>query len=330
MKTKLLSLIVSFVMYSLTTAPASAVQTGCYDVELDTTGGAFTLALYIPESYDGTTACPIATAFHGGGMAATNMRDLVYLADRSIGALVYCFDFNDISSLEVFHARLSKSILYMKSNFLIDKSKSFAVCFSAGAYYAYNLALSNPGLFTGIIALSPALKTSHIPTAFWPNMKNVRFATITGTADEFYPGVDSLIQVIIQNGGPVKYIVKQGMGHGDNNYINSQEYIDDFQVCYDFIFADPSEIVSNPENNLSVEIGPNPASDYILIGMATGNAPVKLTIASQEGSPVYMSDFAGQDTIREKIDLSSLANGVYFVTVKAGSRVYTGKFIKCE
>jgi hypothetical protein len=74
-------------------------------------------------------------------------------------------------------------------------------------------------------------------------------------------------------------------------------------------------------NTKSISIYPNPA-----------NTEINFDLPSNDDIQVEISDAMGRLIIREqnknKIDISNLINGLYFILVKQGERSYTQKLIK--
>lgn len=294
-------------------------QKGRYEVNLDTLGGTFTLALYIPETYDGASELPITIGFHGSGMPANNMRDLLYLPGYDIGAIVACPDYNNISTSNEFFARISKTMQYVSFNFKLDYNNSLAVGFSSGAYYAYNLGLNSGGTFAGVIGISPAVNMQSLAPSSWQNIKNLRLAAIIGTSDEFYPGADSLMKQIIAQGGSLKYIVKEGVQHVDNIYLNSQEFINDYTECYNYIFNQTEVIESDLISKSTVKISPNPADGRIEIMIPETNASnfqgcYILSLYSFTGGKIYETEAKPNQAII--INTESYVPGIYFLKVQ--------------
>jgi hypothetical protein len=83
-----------------------------------------------------------------------------------------------------------------------------------------------------------------------------------------------------------------------------------------------------PEINtdLSVQLYPNPARDYIdLVFGETPNNPIEIRIFSIVGSLVYQSEVNDQQA---RISLNGLKSGMYVVYAKSGDLQYRTKFIK--
>lgn len=295
---------------------ALSQTTGRFQVQLDTLGGSYALALYVPEEYDSTKSYPVTIGFHGSGMPADNMRDLLYVGESYLSSIIACPDYNNITSSNMFFARVSRSIEYLSSNFNIDSKKSILAGFSSGAYYAFNTALNSNGNFRGVIGICPALNIQSLAKSSWDNIKSTRMAVIIGNSDEFFPCVDSMANEINAKGGSLKYIVKNGMGHGDNYYFNSAEYVNDYTECYNYIFGQASDVMFDFANNSGILVGPNPANDRLVIDLsAQGNtsAPGKynLKLYNLTGEKVYETNTKGERLLT--INTSEFCPGIYIL-----------------
>jgi hypothetical protein len=80
-------------------------------------------------------------------------------------------------------------------------------------------------------------------------------------------------------------------------------------------------------NNVSVF--PNPVTDFVdvTINRQTGKK-LKIEMVNMLGEIVYSNEQAGQIAGTQKIDCSTLAPGIYFVKVTAGTETVTSKFSK--
>ncbi len=292
---------------------------GRFEVQLDTLGGSFSLALFVPEDYDSSRAYPVAIGFHGAGMPADNMRDLIYVADSYIGSIIACPEYNDAVSGAVFFARITKTMMYISENYNLNTGRAILASFSAGAYYAFNMAL-NSGSFMGVIGISPALRIQSLAPTSWSNIKGSRMAMITGTADEFFPGVDSLAAEINNQGGSLKYIVKEGMGHGDDAYFNSIDFINDYTECYNYIINEANEISFDVPSGPIIKAGPNPAKDRLIVGLPGSEQSnsinnYTLMLYSLAGEKVLETKALGEQHV--VISTNGISPGVYILKAVA-------------
>jgi hypothetical protein len=80
----------------------------------------------------------------------------------------------------------------------------------------------------------------------------------------------------------------------------------------------------------AVKLYPNPTKDVLNMEFTTMDAEeVNITISNNLGEAVHILNNTYNEGIqRESIDMSSLANGYYFVTIRNGKNVETQKFMK--
>ena len=78
-----------------------------------------------------------------------------------------------------------------------------------------------------------------------------------------------------------------------------------------------------------VHVFPNPAHDLLRVDLEGMNGgPVSIAITSVTGEQVLLSDFGTRrGTSHERVDISSLARGVYIVSVIAGERTFKERII---
>jgi hypothetical protein len=87
------------------------------------------------------------------------------------------------------------------------------------------------------------------------------------------------------------------------------------------VMCNNTSINDSGSNTKSISIYPNPA-----------NTEINFDLPSNDDIQVEISDAMGRLIIKEqnknKIDISNLINGLYFILVKQGERSYTQKLIK--
>jgi len=80
------------------------------------------------------------------------------------------------------------------------------------------------------------------------------------------------------------------------------------------------------ESSLGIEIYPNPAKDFIIIYTDERmNSNSFITISNLIGESIIVSSFTGND---RKVDVSSIAPGIYFIKITSGKKVSVIKFIR--
>ena len=191
---------------------------------------------WVPEDYDSTKSYPFLLAWHGAGDTGENNRNFfTYLLAQRVGAILVCPDANNINGQDgsYFMNLTNASYSYTVTTYNIDTNKIIVMGFSWGGGFAYQLVLTNPNLFKGIIGLAPAI--GQLDQTMWNNITKVRMSTILGDKDFNYSVVNKLMNDIKNAGGALLYLIKPGVQHVDNNYFNSQEIIVDLRQCYDFV-----------------------------------------------------------------------------------------------
>ena len=71
-----------------------------------------------------------------------------------------------------------------------------------------------------------------------------------------------------------------------------------------------------------LNVFPNPVSDFITLNDGTGHAPVQVQVISILGNSIIES--RNQD----RIDVSSLQPGIYFLRIKQDNKIYSARFVK--
>lgn len=97
---------------------------------------------------------------------------------------------------------------------------------------------------------------------------------------------------------------------------NPSYYIDVFVNCQAY------GLNVNSINNSTFQITPNPASNFITLGNEQFNEG-DFEISNLLGEKVMNSSFTGN----QKIDVSTLSKGIYFITVKNNASMATSKLI---
>lgn len=155
--------------------------------------------LYIPNSYDGTTAVPVLLNFHGFGGSATdfmNETNMQSVADAENFILVYpqgtCLDgsphwnaslqggdnkspADDFGFIEVLIDELS-------TNYNIDLERIYACGYSNGAMFSYGLACHKSNLIAAIGSISGVMLDTDCTTSHPMALINIH-----GTNDEVLP-----------------------------------------------------------------------------------------------------------------------------------------------
>lgn len=125
------------------------------------------------------------------------------------------------------------------------------------------------------------------------------------------------IQLGTPSGGTELYVADSATG----------SEIQSNQLAY---LADTSTVttsVETKENNTSISVSPNPSSGVFHLNISKDNLNTEnsYTVYNLVGAPVLYKRIAGN---KEKIDLTSMPNGIYFITVSINSDKRTYKLVK--
>lgn len=283
---------------------------------------------YVPEDYDSTKAYPFLFGWHGAGMPGSNMRDMLYVVlGQSIDCIIVCPDANNLNGqpAQLLTNLINASYGYALDNYNIDPNKRVINGFSWGGSIAYQLGLLNPDMFDGIIGLAPAI--GQFDQTMWNNIEATRMATILGDQDFNFSVVDALMKQIESRGGSLLYLVKPGVEHVDNEYFGSQEFIDDWVQCYNYVLGISDVEESHDEFSL-LTISPNPCKDVL-------NIYSDVEISSEAVIGIYNLQGIGFQSMKKgllsgkvAVDVSGLAQGVYFLKIQFDDKYIVRKFIK--
>jgi hypothetical protein len=96
---------------------------------------------------------------------------------------------------------------------------------------------------------------------------------------------------------------------------------------YQYYFCAPTIDAPEIDENLEVNIFPNPASDKLLLETSGFKKIDQILIYSIEGkllNTIHCSDKEGVETI----DISNFSSGVYFYEIESGNKILRGRFMK--
>lgn len=138
-------------------------------------------------------------------------------------------------------------------------------------------------------------------------------ALMVGAITKFNPATETGVSYATAEGLVNEQIFSIAIDHNDDVWIATGAGLSKFHDAVG---------MSENENNLSLDIFPNPAQDYLYI-----NGSITSGIAQ-------ISDISGRIvltntvTAPEKLFIENLDNGIYFIQVTDKDKNYTGKFIK--
>jgi Secretion system C-terminal sorting domain len=302
-------------------------QTGIFTIQIQNNGIVSTFDCYVPEDYDSTRSYQLFYGWHGAGMPAYVMRDMLYVGfAQSLDAIVVCPDANNVTTNIQLLNLVNASLEFAELGYNIKQGESIITGFSWGGRIAYELGLMNPSSFKGIIGLAPAIGVGNFTQPMWDNLGKIRMATIIGDKDYLFTSTDAAMNEIHARGGELLYLVKPGIEHIDSGYVNSPEFIEDYWKCYSFIMGttscDDLPMALVPE----ISTFPSPVYDYLSIEIdAIGQQENWGEIVALNGAVVHR--FSGNS---EYIDAKGWQSGLYFVRVNVGENVFYQKLLKLK
>ena len=163
---------------------------------------------------------------------------------------------------------------------------------------------------------------------------NLKVLYVTYTYSNPNAPVQSISSTITERLGDINYMFNwfPKTFICDNNYSNGLRcYSDNILGQYSTNIADSCNYVYTSVNELNnqkkLSIYPNPATGYFSFDATTGNFPARITITNSLGEKVYENNHLKS---YEKINISQLPTGVYFITVKPenAQQIIYAKLIK--
>ena len=123
---------------------------------------------------------------------------------------------------------------------------------------------------------------------------------------------------------------RRGLGYNANQglSVSRVDQVEDFSLPPSDLpsLANCSALSTNEFNFNSVKIFPNPASSYVVVSSNQSFSNVSFKLMDVNGREVL--NFTGSLLTEQKIDLSNLEAGLYFLAIKANGLRHTAKIIK--
>ncbi|MCX6275431.1 MAG: T9SS type A sorting domain-containing protein [Bacteroidetes bacterium] len=102
-------------------------------------------------------------------------------------------------------------------------------------------------------------------------------------------------------------------------------WLDGFVAVYDYTWEGISEI----NNSETVSAYPVPANDAVTLSLKKTSAIEDISITDILGKEVFRTTERNKvNPSSKKIDCSNMKPGMYFVQIKSGTEIHSGKFIK--
>lgn len=166
--------------------------------------------------------------------------------------------------------------------------------------------------------------------SFWVNAANTDTTPTITNIDDINTNDSSTVEYYVytngDNGVQIEHfkIINGGhtwpgsafeIGPVTNKDINASEEIWKFFSKYDIDGAEQLSVNEFNEGTLTVNIYPNPTSNYLTINTIFSE-PIPYSLYSVSGNVISTGEI---DTIDQKINMTSLASGIYFLTIKNSS-----------
>ena len=117
------------------------------------------------------------------------------------------------------------------------------------------------------------------------------------------------------------------LGHNSSDYTDDDNFIKHIEEGIKFVIGNNVLSVSGPEEQLSVQVSPNPVSDVFRFDSANTIHPKMIKIYDIDGQLVYQKEIASDEKSAE-ILVGYLSNGLYIGKVQSGDLQSNFKFIK--
>lgn len=204
-----------------------AQQTGVFERTIAFRGGARNVAFYVPENYDPKSKYPVIIGMHGGGSTGEEMRETMRPMATYLQSILVCPDDpNNDGKI------IPEVIDSLKAEYSLDAKKIILTGYSFGGGTALNYGLKNGDKFAGIVAFAPVV--SSYASLNYSATKELPVCIIVGSKDDFIDITREIKQRILNAGGKLKYIEKEGVEHMDH-YYESFTFENDWQECYNYI-----------------------------------------------------------------------------------------------
>lgn len=192
--------------------------TGLFNVSIDHGGTERTTLLYVPESYDATTAYPLILNFHGfGGTSNDHLQwaDMRPLADRDGVVLLYpqgtlldgsphwnaADPGGDNKSEADDVGFVVELITQLQDQYNIDSNRIYIMGYSNGSFFSYYLACSASEYFAGVASVSGTMlddtcgATHPMPMI---NIHGTQDSVVAYDGGSEYPGVESVLDFWVE------------------------------------------------------------------------------------------------------------------------------------
>lgn len=204
-------------------------------------------------------------------------------------------------------------------------SQTYNLSFKENGYNVYEWMLTNkrnvealPVTGFTFSAIKASQNTSLLKWSTLSETANLGFAVEKSINGVNYTQVTFINSSSINGSGAVYQFIDQQPQRGKNYYRIKQMDIDNR-------FSYSSVKILNFDIKPVIQIGPNPATDFITIKTELGNAKTSVKLFNQQGQLLQTAAATSQQLF--KLPASNLPNGVYYLQVNNDGNIETQKIL---
>ncbi|MGB3236476.1 MAG: T9SS type A sorting domain-containing protein, partial [Ferruginibacter sp.] len=204
-------------------------------------------------------------------------------------------------------------------------SQTYNLSFKENGYNVYEWMLTNkrnvealPVTGFTFSAIKASQNTSLLKWSTLSETANLGFAVEKSINGVNYTQVAFINSSSINGSGAVYQFIDQQPQRGKNYYRIKQVDIDNR-------FSYSSVKILNFDIKPVIQIGPNPATDFITIKTELGNAKTSVKLFNQQGQLLQTAAATSQQLF--KLPASNLPNGVYYLQVNNDGNIETQKIL---
>ncbi len=267
-------------------------------------------SIYIPSSYDESTANPLMLGLHP---LNTNRWNSISWCDTLInfaetnGLLLICPDGGADGKVDdpIDRAFTSTVLDSMQQWYNVDPDKVYVMGFSWGGKTTYTYGLNNAEKFAGFMPIGAAITVGEI-SAVQSNAKDKPVYIIHGSADNPNVGFAPLRDALIDEGACVETNLLNGVGHT----IDFPNRDDVLTTGYNWLSAVQciTSAVEDLSSSPKVLIFPNPTHDFFQI--ITGNKAI-------QGIDIYNINGTSRKVLfrNKMVNVRGIKPGFYLVDI---------------
>jgi predicted esterase len=283
-------------------------------------------SIYVPAAYNAATPHRLMLGLHPLNTSrwdGESWCDTLINFAKTNNLLLVCPDGGTDGAIDdpIDTAFTSALLDSMQIWYNIDTKKVYVMGFSWGGKTTYSYGLSHAWRFAGFMPIGAATSGTNDVNGIIQHAAGKPFFLVHGSGDSpnnrFYP----VRSALIANNAIEKDTLMPGIGHTidfpNRNLILSMAY----QWIDSVNCAQLTSVVPELEFESKLDVFPNPTNNVLNIQLdSQGNFDVEIVDA--------FGKIMIQAKNRNRVDVSGLSNGVYFLQVKQGDKTYLKKFIR--